>query len=129
MTMIYDSAIEKNFAEALEVSDVVTVYVKLPRGFYISTPLEKYNPDWAIVFREGEVKNIYFVAETKGSMASMQLRFIEKNKIECARKHFKTISTDNLRYDVVHNYKELLEKNLVIKNFFQHINKYRKFFD
>ena len=84
----------------------------MPRGFYISTPIGKYNPDWAIVFREGEVKNIYFIAETKGSMDSMQLRLIENNKIECAREHFNAISKDNLRYDVVHNYQELLDKIL-----------------
>ena len=110
--LIYDSKTEKDFAEALETSDAVEVYVKLPRGFYISTPIGKYNPDWAIVFREGEVKNIYFIAETKGSMDSMQLRLIENNKIECAREHFNAISKDNLRYDVVHNYQELLDKIL-----------------
>ena len=110
--LIYDSKTEKDFAEALETSDAVEVYVKLPRGFYISTPIGKYNPDWAIVFHEGEVKNIYFIAETKGSMDSMQLRLIENNKIECAREHFNAISKDNLRYDVIHNYQELMDKIL-----------------
>ena len=110
--LIYDSKVERNFAEELETDKNVTVYVKLPSGFYISTPIGKYNPDWAIVFREGDVKNIYFVAETKGSMDSMQLRLIEDKKIECAREHFKTISTENLRYDVVKSYKDLLDKIL-----------------
>lgn len=110
--LIYDSKTEMEFAKELETSDTVEIYVKLPSGFYITTPIGKYNPDWAIVFCEGESKNIYFIAETKGSMDSMQLRLIENKKIECAREHFKTISKDNLRYDVVHNYQELLDKIL-----------------
>lgn len=63
------------------------VYTELPRGFYINTPLGHYNPDWAIVFREGRVNHVYFVAETKGSLSSANLREVEKSKIECARKH------------------------------------------
>jgi restriction endonuclease len=87
-----------------------SVYVKLPDGFYISTPVGHYNPDWAIAFYEGSVKHIYFVAETKGSMSSMQLRLIEESKIHCAREHFKAISGDNVVYDVVDSYTSLLEK-------------------
>ena len=88
------------------------MYAKLPRGFYIPTPLgeEGYNPDWAISFKSGTVKHIYFVAETKGSMSSMQLRLIEESKIHCAREHFKAISGDNVVYDVVDSYTSLLEK-------------------
>ncbi len=108
--LIYDSEVEKNFAEELETDKNITVYVKLPDKFYISTPIGKYNPDWAIVFNEGAEKNIYFVAETKGSMVSIQLRLIEDKKIECAREHFKTISTENLHYDVIKSYKDLLDK-------------------
>lgn len=85
------------------------MYVKLPNGFYISTPVGKYNPDWAIAFYEGEVKHIYFIAETKGSMSSMQLRDIEKGKIHCAKEHFKAISSDNVVYDVVDSYSSLWE--------------------
>jgi type III restriction enzyme len=81
-----------------------------PDGFYISTPVGHYNPDWAIAFYEGSVKHIYFVAETKGSMSSMQLRLIEESKIHCAREHFKAISGDNVVYDVVDSYTSLLEK-------------------
>ena len=81
-----------------------------PDGFYISTPVGHYNPDWAIAFYEGKVKHIYFVAETKGSMSSMQLRLIEESKIHCAREHFKAISNGNVVYDVVDSYKSLLEK-------------------
>lgn len=107
--LVYDSIGEKEFAAELETRSEVAVYVKLPKGFYISTPVGKYNPDWAIAFYEGKVKHINFVAETKGSMSSMQLREIESGKIHCAREHFKTISSDNVVYDVVDSYQYLLD--------------------
>ena len=108
--IVYDSTNERDFATELDTCTSVAVYVKLPDGFYISTPVGKYNPDWAIAFYEGKVKHIYFVAETKGSMSSMQLREIESGKIHCAREHFKAISNDNVVYDVVDSYKSLLDK-------------------
>ncbi len=108
--ILYDSANEKAFAESVDTSKEVAVYVKLPKGFFISTPVGKYNPDWAIAFHEGQVKHIYFVAETKGSMSTMQLREIEKAKIHCAREHFKAIGTDSVVYDVVDSYAALLDK-------------------
>lgn len=108
--IVYDSSNERNFATDLDTDTDVAVYVKLPDGFYISTPVGHYNPDWAIAFYEGKVKHIYFVAETKGSMSSMQLRLIEESKIHCAREHFKAISNGNVVYDVVDSYKSLLEK-------------------
>ena len=107
--IVYDSTNEKLFASELDKSDNVAVYVKLPDGFYISTPVGRYNPDWAIAFYEGLVKHIYFVAETKGSMNSMQLRLIEESKIHCAREHFKAISNGEVVYDVVDSYKSLLD--------------------
>lgn len=108
--IVYDSTNERNFASELDTNTDVAVYVKLPDSFYISTPVGHYNPDWAIAFYEGTVKHIYFVAETKGSMSSMQLRQIEESKIHCAREHFKAISGDNVVYDVVDSYKTLLNK-------------------
>lgn len=108
--IVYDSTNEKAFAESLDVCGDVAVYVKLPDGFYISTPVGRYNPDWAIAFYEGNIKHIYFVAETKGSMSSMQLRLIEESKIHCAREHFKAISSGNVVYDVVDSYQSLLDK-------------------
>ena len=108
--IVYDSSNERDFAIDLDTNTDVAVYVKLPDGFYISTPVGHYNPDWAIAFYEGKVKHIYFVAETKGSMNSMQLRLIEESKIHCAREHFKAISSGNVVYDVVDSYKSLLEK-------------------
>lgn len=108
--ILYDSTNERDFANDLEIKSEVAVYVKLPDGFYISTPVGRYNPDWAIAFYERKVKHIYFVAETKGSMRSMQLRDIEKAKIHCAREHFKAISSGDVVYDVIDGYQALLDK-------------------
>ena len=99
---------EKHFAESLEHEDDVVVYTKLPNGFYINTPMGKYNPDWAVAFREGSVKHVYFVAETKGDdLRESQIRGSEGSKIECARRHFKAISDNGYIYDVVEDYKSL----------------------
>ena len=104
---------ERDFAEALEASAEVVVYAKLPRGFLIPTPVGDYNPDWAISFKEGAVKHIYFVAETKGSMSSMELREIERTKIKCARKFFEEMNRrfapENVKYDVVDSFGKLME--------------------
>ncbi len=108
--IIYDSTRERDFAADLDINTNVAVYVKLPDGFYIATPVGHYNPDWAIAFYKGSVKHIYFVAETKGSMSSLQFRQIEQSKIHCAREHFKAISGNNVEYYVVDSYKSLLEK-------------------
>jgi len=105
--LVTDSKNESNFAKKLE-SEEVTVYAKLPSGFKIPTPVGNYNPDWAIVFENTEFKHIYFIAETKGSMDSMELREIEKAKIECARKHFSCLCSDTVKYDVVDNYETLI---------------------
>lgn len=107
--IVYDSTNEREFATELDTNTNVAVYVKLPDGFCISTPVGHYNPDWAIAFYEGTVKHIYFVAETKGSMNSMQLRLVEKSKIHCAREHFKAISNGEVVYDVIDSYKKLLD--------------------
>ncbi|WP_280553453.1 DEAD/DEAH box helicase family protein [Halomonas sp. 25-S5] len=110
---ITDSDVERRFVQELDVSSEVVVYAKLPRGFLIPTPVGDYNPDWAISFRAGSVRHIYFVAETKGTMSSMKLREIEKTKIECARKFFDKISRqvieDKVKYDVVTDYAKLLD--------------------
>jgi len=108
--IVYDSTNERDFATDLDTNTDVAVYVKLPDSFYIATPVGHYNPDWAIAFYEGTVKHIYFVAETKGSMSSMQLRLIEESKIHCAREHFKAISNGNVVYDVVDSYQALMDK-------------------
>ncbi|MEI6639183.1 MAG: restriction endonuclease subunit R, partial [Chlorobium sp.] len=111
--VVTDSKIEKSFVHELDTSTEVVVYAKLPRGFLIPTPVGDYNPDWAISFKEGAVKQIYFVAETKGSMSSMELRSIEATKIECARKFFEKINQGvergRVRYDVVTDFGKLME--------------------
>lgn len=107
--LVYDSNPEKEFAEELDKDNRVAVYVKLPSKFYISTPVGKYNPDWAIAFNEGYVKHVYFVAETKASDAPTDLRPIEKFKIDCAKKHFAAISNEEVIYDVVDGFDKLLE--------------------
>ena len=110
---ITDSEIERRFVTELDTSSEVVVYAKLPRGFLIPTPVGDYNPDWAISFRAGSVKHIYFVAETKGTMSSMKLREIEQKKIDCARKFFDEISLkitdDKVKYEVVTDYAELMD--------------------
>lgn len=110
--VITDSKVEKDFAEKLDVSDEVVVYAKLPGGFFIPTPVGDYNPDWAISFKEGSVKHVYFIAETKGSMSSLDLRGIEGGKIKCARKFFEKLETvtdgEKVKYDVVTDYDKLM---------------------
>lgn len=104
-----DSANEREFVRELDTGTDVVVYAKLPRTFFIPTPVGDYSPDWAIAFQEGAVKHVYFVAETKGSLSSMDLRKIEECKIDCARKFFSKITSDQVKYDVVNSYAKLME--------------------
>ena len=104
-----DSNVESDFASALETSDEIVVYAKLPKSFYVSTPVAKYSPDWAIVFDKDKVRHIYFVAETKGSDSDMDLREIEKLKIHCATEHFKEISGAEVRFEKVSSYDKLMD--------------------
>ena len=108
--IITDSDTERSFAQNLDLDTKVAVYVKLPSKFYINTPVGKYNPDWAIAFYEGTVKHIYFVAETKGDLSTLQLKEIEDAKVKCARKHFQKISTNEVKYEVVKSYDDLLNR-------------------
>lgn len=112
LIVVDSEGVEKRFAESLEKEDDVVVYTKLPRGFYISTPMGHYNPDWAVCFREGSVKHIYFIAETKGNeWQSSQLRGAEECKLECAARHFKAISQNgSVVYGVAKDYKTLYDK-------------------
>jgi type III restriction enzyme len=104
-----DSTVERNFVGELDASAEVVVYAKLPKTFFIPTPVGNYNPDWAIAFKQGEVKHVYFIAETKGDLSSLQLRDIEKSKIACARKFFAKITNDQVRYEAVDSYGKLME--------------------
>ena len=110
IVVVDSKGIEMNFAKDLEVQNEVAVYTKLPGGFYINTPVGHYNPDWAIVFKEGtDIKHIYFVAETKGYRNDevTDYRETERVKIECAKRHFETISSSSVTYGVVKDYEEL----------------------
>lgn len=113
--VVTDSKVERSFVEQLDVSDEVVVYSKLPRGFFIPTPVGDYNPDWAIAFRDDttKIKHVYFVAETKGSMSTLQLKGVEEAKIECARKFFASLNdkfdANGVRYDVVDSFDSLLQ--------------------
>lgn len=109
-------SIERRFAEDLDAADEVVVYAKLPRGprgFYIPTPVGNYSPDWAISFKKGTVKHIFFIAETKGALDSLEIVSrtddIEKAKISCAKKLFNEISTTGVKYHDVNSYSKLLE--------------------
>ena len=104
-----DSDGERKFASTLDGASEVCVYAKLPRSFQIPTPVGNYAPDWAIAFNKGTVKHIFFIAETKGSLDSMELRGVEKAKIACARKLFNDVSTSNVRYNAVSSYEQLLD--------------------
>ena len=106
--VLSDSDIERDFARDMDISDEVCVYAKLPRSFQIPTPVGNYAPDWAIAFNKGNVKHVFFIAETKGSLDSMELRGVEKAKIDCARKLFNNISDINIRYDAVDNFDALM---------------------
>ena len=110
--VVTDSKIERDFVTELDTSTEVAVYAKLPRGFFIPTPVGNYNPDWAIAFTDGSVKHVYFVAETKGSLSTLQLKGVEDAKIQSARKFFATLSEkngDEVTYDVVTDYSELMQ--------------------
>lgn len=104
-----DSQGERKFAEDLDAADEVVVYAKLPRAFQIPTPVGNYAPDWAIAFRRGSVRHVFFVAETKGTMDTMEISGVEKAKIRCAEKLFDEASTSDVRYHQVADYDDLLQ--------------------
>ena len=106
--VVFDSAIEHDFAQDMDAANEVCVYARLPRGFQIPTPVGDYAPDWAIAFNKGAVKHVFFVAETKGTMDTMQLDVVENSKIACAKKLFNEMSTEGVRYHHVATYDELL---------------------
>lgn len=114
LVVVDSKGTEMDFAKQLESEVDVEVYTKLPRGFYINTPMGHYNPDWAIVYRDGSVKHVYFIAETKGSMRDVDLRETEISKIACARRHFAALSNSTVKYDVVKSYEDLY--NIVSRN-------------
>lgn len=112
--MFLDGKVEEDFAKEMDIPDnEVYIYAKLPRGFQIPTPMGNYAPDWAIVFHQDKVKHIFFVAETKGTLDSEELRGIEDGKISCAKKLFSSIITKEIHYEHVSTYQDLM--NIVMK--------------
>lgn len=107
--LITDSAVETAFAKELDTAQEVLVYAKLPKSFFITTPVGNYSPDWAIVFDQHKVRNVYFVVETKGSAPELELRGVEKLKKHCAEAHFDSISSGEVQYHIVNNYEGMLE--------------------
>ena len=105
-----EKSVERKFVEELDGSQDVNIYAKLPKGFAIPTPVGHYSPDWAIVFHEHGIRHIYFIAETKGTMESLNLRPIERAKIDCAKKLFATLSSGTVTYDHVDSFQELMNK-------------------
>ena len=112
---IAEESTEHKFMDALELSEDVEVYAKLPTGFKIPTPIDNYTPDWAIAFKKNSVKHVYFVAETKGSMSSLELRGKEKGKIECAKKLFEQLNdkiqqqgNEGITYGTVNSFDKLM---------------------
>ena len=104
-----DSNIESAFAKELDESVEVIVYAKLPKSFHVATPIANYSPDWAIVFDKNKVKHIYFIAETKGSDSTNDLREVEKLKIQCATEHFKVITGSEVQFKHISSFKKLME--------------------
>lgn len=107
--VVSDSIGERNFAHDLDEANEVVVYAKLPRSFNIPTPVGNYAPDWAIAMQKGDVKHIFFIAETKGSLQSMQLNAIENAKIDCCTQLFEDMSTDKVKYHKVTCYQDLID--------------------
>ena len=104
-----EKSVERRFAEDMDKASEVCVYAKLPKGFSIPTPVGNYSPDWAIAFNAGTVKHIFFIAETKGTMESLNLRPIEQAKISCAKRLFNELSTEDVVYHDVDSYQSLLD--------------------
>jgi type III restriction enzyme len=100
--VIYESEVERKFAEDLDKRDDIKLFVKLPGWFKVETPIGEYNPDWAIVKHDDNT--IYLVRETKSTNNFEKLRNSEAEKIRCGRKHFEAIGAD---FEVVTSAKEI----------------------
>lgn len=90
--VVFDSNVERDFAEAMSQRNDIKLFIKLPPWFKVDTPLGTYNPDWAIV-KENDEK-VYLVRETKGTRSQLQLRPTEFAKIQCGKSHFEEVDVD-----------------------------------
>jgi len=93
--VVYDSDVERQFAEKLDSREDVKFFMKLPSKFKIPTPVGDYNPDWAIVKQVDGEDRLYMIRETKSTNEDLKLRPAERAKIEAAKSHFKAIGIDN----------------------------------
>lgn len=112
--VVSDSLVERNFAHDFNEANAVMVYARLPHSFRIPTPVGNYAPDWAIAMRKDNVKHIFFVAETKGSLQLMQLNAIENAKIDCCCRLFNEISTEAVHYHKVTSYQDLVDAMIAV---------------
>ncbi|MCG7267359.1 DEAD/DEAH box helicase family protein [Corynebacterium sp. ACRQJ] len=92
--VVFDSAVEKQFAQYLDGREDIKLFMKLPDKFRIPTPIGDYNPDWAIIKVEDGVEHLYLVRETKSSQDPSKRRPSENAKITAAMKHFEAIGVD-----------------------------------
>ena len=108
--VVYESAVEADFADQLEKNTDVRLYAKLPGWFTVPTPLGGYNPDWAVLIDNGEGERLYFVVETKGDLFPAALRPTENAKIECGKAHFDALRVREspARYEVTTSVDRLL---------------------
>lgn len=106
--MAVDSSNERTFAQRLEAAEEVVVYAKLPKGFSIPTPGGNYNPDWAIAVETADTRDLYFVAETKGSAMKEALRGDEKQHIDSAVAYFRDVA-DRVTFSQVASYDQLMQ--------------------
>lgn len=110
--VIYDSIVELNMAKRLESSENVKVFAKLPSWFKIETPLGAYNPDWALVWDDGEDQKLYFIVETKGGLFDDAITQTERKKIDCGRKHFAALET-GVEFRTTDTFEKLQEKIII----------------
>jgi type III restriction enzyme len=106
--VIFDSAIERQFALDAENDENVLIYAKLPLRFKIDTPYGNYSPDWVVVMQSEEEHKLYFVAETKGTRDTDKLRGTESSKIIAGRKHFEVLDND-IKYEFVKELRDLID--------------------
>jgi type III restriction enzyme len=95
--VVYDSEVEREFAEMLDSRADIKLFMKLPAKFKVPTPVGDYNPDWAIIRQVDGENRIYMIRETKSTHDRNKRRPSENAKIDAAVEHFKAI---DIGYDV-----------------------------
>lgn len=93
--VVFDSEVERQFAELLDSREDIKLFMKLPAKFKIDTPVGPYNPDWAIIKQEDGEDRIYMIRETKSTLDDSKLRPTELAKIKSAKRHFEAIGIED----------------------------------